>query len=134
MLPANTEAWTLSGLTAGQSYEFHVRACDTFGCSDWSNTVTAAAGMLKLSVSITGAGKVTSSPAGINCGSQTPNICFHYYAPGTVVSLTGTGYTNAHLGIQWVLDHWAGACTGWTPCSVTMTGPRSVEAVFEDIS
>jgi titin len=40
-LGANTTTWTHSGLSAGASYTYQVRACNSAGCSAWSTTVTA---------------------------------------------------------------------------------------------
>jgi carbohydrate binding protein with CBM6 domain/List-Bact-rpt repeat protein len=68
----------------------------------------------------TGSGTVTSSPAGINCGSD----CSESYASGTSVTLTavpGAGSTFAG---------WSGACSGTGSCAVTMTAARSVTATF----
>ena len=68
----------------------------------------------------TGSGTVTSSPAGINCGSD----CSESYASGTNVTLTaapGAGSTFAG---------WSGACSGTGSCAVTMSAARSVTATF----
>jgi hypothetical protein len=67
-----------------------------------------------------GTGTVTSSPAGINCGSD----CNESYAIGTSVTLTaapGAGSTFAG---------WSGACSGTGSCAVSMTVARSVTATF----
>ena len=40
-LPADTEAFTDTGLSAGTEYRYRVRACDPFGCSIASNQVSA---------------------------------------------------------------------------------------------
>jgi hypothetical protein len=68
-----------------------------------------------------GAGVVTSSPAGINC----PADCEETYAPGTVVTLTATPAASS------VLDKWTGHCSGNGPCVVTMNQDRNVVAHFE---
>lgn len=41
ILSANTTAWTDTGLSPGTHYAYRVRACNTSGCSGWSNTGTA---------------------------------------------------------------------------------------------
>ncbi len=71
-----------------------------------------------LSVSRSGQGWVTSSPAGIDCGWS----CSAVYGEGTVVTLTASG-SGAFLG-------WTGACSGTGACTVTMNAARSVGAVF----
>jgi hypothetical protein len=68
-----------------------------------------------------GSGTVTSSPAGVDCGSD----CIAAYAPGTTVTLTATpdGGTNF---IGWT----GGGCTGTGTCVVTVTADTSIEAAF----
>ncbi|MEZ5465394.1 MAG: hypothetical protein R3F22_09295 [Lysobacteraceae bacterium] len=73
-----------------------------------------------LTVSKSGAGNVTSSPAGISCGAN----CTEAYATGTDVTLTATPSAG------WALQTWSGDCSGIGACVVTMDGPRSVSAVF----
>jgi hypothetical protein len=67
-----------------------------------------------------GAGTVTSSPAGINCGAD----CSEAYSSGTVVTLTPTPTSGS------VFAGWSGACTGTGACQVTMSSARSVTASF----
>jgi Divergent InlB B-repeat domain len=78
--------------------------------------------MYKLTVAKigTGRGTVTSSPAGINCGT----VCSASYASGTVVTLTATPSAGS------TFSGWSGACTGKGSCSVTMTAAKSVKASF----
>jgi hypothetical protein len=73
-----------------------------------------------LSVGVSGNGSVTSSPAGINCGS----ICTMNYASGTAVTLTATPAAGA------TFNGWSGACTGNGACLVTMNSLESVTAIF----
>ncbi|MDC4223902.1 MAG: PA14 domain-containing protein [Candidatus Manganitrophus sp.] len=68
----------------------------------------------------TGTGTVTSSPAGINCGTT----CSSSYNIGTTVTLTATPAGNA------TFTGWSGACTGTAHCVVTMDAARSVTATF----
>ncbi len=65
-------------------------------------------------------GTVTSSPAGIDCGSD----CTEAYALGTVVNLT------ASPAIGSIFAGWTGACSGSGTCAVTMDAGRSVTAAF----
>lgn len=69
-------------------------------------------------------GSVTSSPAGISCGT-TCSTASAAYASGTRVTLTA----RASLGRRF--SAWSGACTGTsTTCTVTMSAARSVTAAF----
>ena len=84
-------------------------------------TITAAS--YALTVTKQGPGAVTSTPGGINCGSD----CSESYAPGTVVMLTATPNKNR------VFQGWGGACTGTaTTCSVTMNATKTVTATFSN--
>ena len=69
-----------------------------------------------------GAGTVTSAPAGVNCGST----CEQAYNldDGTQVTLTATPASGSAFA------GWAGACSGSGPCTVTMTADRGVAATF----
>ena len=81
--------------------------------------------MHNLSVSVSGTGTVTSSPAGINC---TTGTCSAAFAQGTNVSLTATPGANQSFA------GWSGACTGTGACSVSMTAAQSVTATFNPIT
>ena len=65
-------------------------------------------------------GTVTSSPAGISCGST----CSATYASGTAVTLTAAAASGSTFA------GWSGACVGTGSCVVTMTAARSVTATF----
>ncbi len=83
---------------------------------------TSAARTLTVTKSGTGAGTVTSSPAGIACGSA----CAAEYDEGAKVTLTAAA--DAHSEFK----GWSGACTGTaTSCQVTMSAARAVGAEFE---
>src|SRR5580700_1672811 len=72
-----------------------------------------------LSVGVSGNGSVTSSPAGINCGS----ICTMNYASGTAVMLSAAPAGGA------TFNGWSGACSGNGACLVTMNTLASVTAI-----
>ena len=68
-----------------------------------------------------GNGRVTSSPAGIDCGAT----CSHSFAASTLVTLTATPASGS------TFTGWSGACTGTsTQCKVSMTRTKSVTATF----
>ena len=85
-------------------------------------TVTPPAAGTVLSVSLGKPGTVTSSPAGINCGS----VCAATFATGTVVTLTATPLPGQ------TFTGWSGACgTSLAPvCTVTMSKALSTKANF----
>ncbi|MCU0619988.1 MAG: InlB B-repeat-containing protein [Gemmatimonadales bacterium] len=83
-------------------------------------TFTPTGTQHQLTVGVTGSGTVTSSPAGIDCGST----CQASFDAGTAVTLTATPGSNH------VFAGWGGACSGTGTCSVTMTGAVSVTALF----
>ena len=68
-----------------------------------------------------GSGVVTSSPAGIDCGS----ICSAHFADGTPVTLSAVADGNS------TFTGWSGdGCSGTGLCQVTMDQTRSVTATF----
>lgn len=75
-----------------------------------------------LSVMASGRGRVTSRPAGINCGSD----CEETFDTGTRVTLRAT----ANWGAKFV--GWGGACTGRrATCTITMDDAKTVTATFK---
>ncbi|KJU83670.1 cell wall/surface repeat-containing protein [Candidatus Magnetobacterium bavaricum] len=76
---------------------------------------------LTLNKAGTGSGTVTSSPAGINCGST----CSYEFLKDASVTLTAA----ADQGSNFV--SWSGDCTGTTTtCTLTMSGGKIVTATF----
>jgi len=68
-----------------------------------------------------GAGAVTSSPAGIVCGSDCTNV----YNTGTVVTLTAAPAVGSKLSA------WSGGgCSGAGACKVTVNAAKTVTATF----
>jgi hypothetical protein len=72
-----------------------------------------------LSVTVTGAGSVTSTPPGISC----PGACSAPFDDGTSVALTAT----PSGGSTFV---WSGACTGTQSCFVALGADAAVMAAF----
>jgi endoglucanase len=81
---------------------------------------TTASFTLTVAKTGTGAGTVTSAPAGINCGTA----CSASFASGTSVTLTAAASGGSAFA------GWSGACTGTGACTVSMTQARSVTANF----
>jgi hypothetical protein len=76
---------------------------------------------ISLSVTLTGTGTVTSSPAGISCGT----ICAAQFSTGTTVTLTATP-TSPATAVTW------GGCdtSSATACSVLLEASTVVSATF----
>jgi len=91
---------------------------------DAARSVTAnfsPGALLTISLDGTGTGTVTSSPAGINCGSD----CTETYPYDTVVTLTAIPAPGS------IFTGWTGAgCSGTGTCVITMDAARSITATF----
>ena len=79
----------------------------------------------KLTVSKSGAGQgsVSSTPAGIECGSS----CEAQYEEGTMVTLAHSAASGSEF------KEWSGACTGTGTCKVKMSEAKAVNARFEPV-
>jgi len=81
----------------------------------------ASAPPISLTVTRTGNGSVTSTPAGISCGS----VCSATFAAGSSVALAATPAAGS------VFTGWTGGgCSGTATCTVTMTAATTVGAAF----
>jgi YD repeat-containing protein len=127
----STNSYNDTGLTAGTSYIYRVRTTDAVGnMSSYSNlaaasTPSAQLFTLTLTRSGTGAGTVTSTPAGINCGAT----CSGSFNSGTSVTLTATpnaGSTSAGFS--------GGCSSATTTCTFTITANTTVTATFNGAS
>ena len=94
---------------------------------DQARTVTADFAFIPLECPITvdlagdGSGTVSSSPTGINCGTD----CFEGFICGTTVTLTALPFNNS------IFSGWSGGgCSGTGPCTVTLGLPQTVTATF----
>jgi Tol biopolymer transport system component len=93
---------------------------DDHGPNWFGSGTTPATFALTVSKAGTGSGTVTSTPTGINCGTD----CTEPYASGTSVTLTAAPAAGS------TFTGWSGACTGTGSCVVSMTQARSVTATF----
>lgn len=111
-------------LTSGQTYYVTVQARNAAGLwsvNGVSNAVVAGTPTTRtMSVTKTGAGTITSAPAGINCGTD----CGENFAYGTTVTLSATPAMGS------TFTEWGGACSGAGACQVSMTEARNVSAGF----
>jgi hypothetical protein len=93
-------------------------AADDIGAFELQSVVAFT---LTVTTDGTGSGIVTSTPPGINCGSD----CSQSFTAGTVVTLTATPDPDS------TFTGWSGACTNSTGnCIVTMDAAKSVMATF----
>ncbi len=84
-------------------------------------TFTGITYMLTVTGGGTGSGVITSSPAGINCGSA----CSATYDIGTMVTLTATPDATS------TFSGWSGGvCSGTGTCTLTMDAAKSATATF----
>src|SRR5437868_11882666 len=81
---------------------------------------TSSKALLTVTVSGTGSGMVSSSPAGIDCGSS----CQSSFKSGTSVTLTAL----PQAGSAFV--SWQGSCSGASTCTVVLNSATSVSVVF----
>ncbi|MBV5273760.1 MAG: FG-GAP repeat protein [Lamprocystis purpurea] len=98
-------------------------SCGTSFALGADATCTAAFTLLPkhtLTVTRSGSGAVTSSPFGIDCGSD----CSEAYVSGTAVTLIPVPAGTYRF------SGWSDACTGAGPCVVAMSAAKSVRATF----
>jgi len=77
--------------------------------------------LLSVTLEGSGSGKVTSVPAGINCGSD----CSQNFNSGTVVTLKAVADPGS------IFKGWSGDCSGKGDCQVTMDADKIVKAKFD---
>jgi List-Bact-rpt repeat protein/VCBS repeat protein len=114
----NATTYTDTNLTDGITYCYRLAAFNSAGTSAYS---AEGCGTVKSTLSITkiGSGTVTSSPAGINCGSD----CSEPYVSNTIVTLSATGAAG------FVFAGWSGN-SDCTDGLVTMNSSKTCTATF----
>jgi hypothetical protein len=114
----NVTTYIDTNLTDGATYCYRLAAFNSAGTSAYSAEGCAT---VKSTLSITkiGSGTVTSSPAGINCGSD----CSEPYLSNTIVTLSATG------GAGFVFAGWSGN-SDCTDGLVTMNSSKTCTATF----
>ena len=123
---SNVVTYTDASLLSGTQYCYRVNAFNTAGSSAYTNeicgTTLAASFTLNVGRSGTGNGTITSSPAGITCGSD----CMQAYISGTPVTLSAAPASGS------TFVGWSGtACTNG---NVTVNADVSCTAVFNLMS
>jgi trimeric autotransporter adhesin len=119
---ANITSVTFS-LTACGSADTNCVLSDFAVDTVFLNVPTGSFG-LSVTLAGTGAGSVSSSPAGITC----PSTCSANFTSGTMVTLTATAAAGSTFA------GWSGACSGTGTCSVTMTAAKAVTATFNSVT
>ncbi|MEJ2541853.1 MAG: hypothetical protein P8188_18115 [Gemmatimonadota bacterium] len=114
-----------TGPLGAGDYTFRVQALNRFGNGGprVELAVTVAPDLFTLDVTVSGSGSgvVTSTPEGIDCGSD----CQEPYPEGSTVTLTAEADAGS------TFDGWEGAgCTGTDPCAVTLDQDQTVTATF----
>lgn len=126
-LSSNVTSFTDLNLTNSTTYCYRVLAFNSAGTSPYSNegcaTTPAANSTLTVSRSGTGNGAITSSPAGINCGTD----CSESYVNGSVVALSAIAQAGS------VFAGWSGSAD-CTDGSVTVSAAMNCTATFNLVS
>ncbi len=127
-LAANSTGYTDPNLAAATSYCYRVRAFNGAGASGYSNEACKTTAQVTLELTVnkagSGSGTVTSSPLGINCGSD----CTEAFLSGVVVTLTATPSSGSRF------DGWSGGgCAGTGPCTLIGNASPVVTATFTTI-
>lgn len=124
-VPPGLSSYVDASVSRGTTYCYRAMAWDTEGASPYSEEVCATAQSEGYTVTVsksgTGVGTVTSTPAGIDCGSA----CAGTFAAGALVTLT------ASPDAQSVFDGWSGGiCSGTDPCAFVGNTSVTVTASF----
>lgn len=117
---------TMASFSQSGTYVLRLTAND--GALSASDEVTVTVSPILYAIKVTeagtGSGTVSSSPIGIDCGTD----CTELYSSGTMVTLTATPDNGS------TFVGWSGACSGTGACTVTMDVDKSATATFTDIA
>jgi hypothetical protein len=122
----NVTTYKVDDLVDWKTYYFAVTAYDTSGNeSPYSEEISIKKIPSQYTLTVNKGGRctgvVTSSPEGINCGSD----CDEAYYAGTLIILIGTPDTGS------VFDGWSGGgCSGKGQCVLTINANTTVAATF----
>lgn len=127
---SGTAVWLTASSVDGSTFEGWTGACrgESVHCTLFLNgnaTTTARfePAMVELDVTVGGAGRVTSQPSGIACGSASADCAFDYVKHTDVRLLAEPSASSVFVG-------WAGACSGTGVCRPELSQSQSVRAVF----
>ena len=125
-LAAGLTTYTDAAVVSGAVYCYRVQAYDEAAASGYSNEACGAVAQgLDVAVAVAGSGMVTSSPAGITCGTD----CTESFASGAVVMLAATPMAGA------LFTGWSGGeCSGTGLCTLSGNVPVSLTATFGSAS
>jgi uncharacterized repeat protein (TIGR02543 family) len=127
IFPGTTKVVLTAVPAPGLSFAGWAGACTNVSgtCTVTMTAATAVTATFRAPLTVTragnGSGKVTSTPPGIDCGSD----CSEPYLYGTLVALTATANPDS------VFTGWGGACSGTEACTVALDAAKNVTATFE---
>jgi hypothetical protein len=110
--PAGAGPGSGDAVSSGVDYSGFLAQAASICSTPMVNLIVSSAG--------TGAGAVTSSPAGIDCGLA----CAEALDQGTAVTLTATPALSSTFA------GWSGACNGLATCDLTLSQSTQVTATF----
>jgi hypothetical protein len=122
----NVTTYTVTNLPEGITYYFVATAYDiarneSADSNEISKTIQVSQQYtLSVAKAGTGSGTVTSSPAGITCGSA----CSRTYDAGTSISLSASPAANS------IFAGWSTGCSGAGTCIVTMDAAKTISSTF----